>query len=325
MTKFCRLLLLIYSLCLPQVLQAMLPITLLDHPSHWSFDTLENASSGYESDDEEREFPLHAAIEADDIERVKDLINAKVDVNEYKGNLKTTPLIAAVKKGSLEIVQLLLAAKADIDKQDLTASPLCRAVEKQDEAMVELLLAARADPNRKCCLDFPLHEAARWPNGRILRMLLEAGADPKARDINFNCTPMDNAAWHSQIGNAQILYSYGSDIDSLEKLFVMAEYANASKKHETARYIRQLPAFTQGLKLSRTAFAVITHARCNNCATRIIAPESIQKILAYLHPKACVYDLAEVNHYAEIVPQQPTTRLAITDPASISRKRKCPF
>ncbi len=63
---------------------------------------------------------LFDAIEQNDVQQVKALIAKRVDVNASKDNL--TVLSMAVKKGSLEVVEELLAAGADVNHQFIIIS-----------------------------------------------------------------------------------------------------------------------------------------------------------------------------------------------------------
>ena len=93
---------------------------------------------------------------------------------------KKTPLLAASKAGSTEIVKALLDAGSDINlKREMTGTALYVACKEQNTAMVKLLLARGANPNIQQCgrYDNALQAACVAGNIPITRMLFSHGAD----------------------------------------------------------------------------------------------------------------------------------------------------
>lgn len=97
-----------------------------------------------------------------------------------------TALITAVELDDLEMLELLLAAGADVDGLCGCAtgeSPLWAATLFNRAAHAERLLAAGADPNLASMTgNFPLHLAAMRGNERLVTLLLDHGADPTRVD-----------------------------------------------------------------------------------------------------------------------------------------------
>lgn len=92
--------------------------------------------------------PLHVAAFNGSVEKVKELLKNKVDVN-IQDKLEWTPLHDAVIQGHTEIVKLLLSAGANVQAQDLDDlyTPLHDAVRMNYPDIVELLLSAGANPS----------------------------------------------------------------------------------------------------------------------------------------------------------------------------------
>ena len=165
--------------------------------------------------------PLHQAVNAGDIERVKSLLSDGADVNakDDKGN---TPLHLLARYGykKQDIAELLIAKGADvnarnkdgwtplhftawrsytghlniakllIDKSaDIHARakdgriPLHYAAGSRSLGMVELLLAKGTDVNARDWQDWTaLHSAAGRTAKSVVELLLAEGADPNARN-----------------------------------------------------------------------------------------------------------------------------------------------
>ena len=163
--------------------------------------------------------PLHAASARGNLQEVQILFSCHVDVNEESGNWRY-PLSAAVRGGSLSVVEVLLRSGADvnfnIDHSNMETA-LMAACARGSLDMVKLLVEAGADVNAvvngkhgtalmaACCgssleiVKFllasdaevnpaveeslhgtPLAAASRWGRLEIAKLLLEVGADVNA-------------------------------------------------------------------------------------------------------------------------------------------------
>ena len=96
--------------------------------------------------------------------------------------------------GHIEIVEILLRAGADKDKQDgFGSTPLHTAAFHGHKEVVELLLRAGADKDKQDCLRrTPLHLAAESGHKEIVEILLRADANIDAKD-RWNQTAYDKA------------------------------------------------------------------------------------------------------------------------------------
>lgn len=97
---------------------------------------------------------LHYAANRNDVEVVRQRLQAGVDVNLPERRNKLTPLHFAINGGAVDTAKMLLAAGADVHQRDSSsATPLLLAVEhwrhSPDGAMIKLLLEHGADKDAR--------------------------------------------------------------------------------------------------------------------------------------------------------------------------------
>ena len=93
--------------------------------------------------------PLHFAVENENVEIVKLLIDAGSDVNSKAVN-SITPMFSAVASGNLEIAELLIEKGADLNARNLQNDTLLHLSIKQgNQEMLELLVKNGADLTAK--------------------------------------------------------------------------------------------------------------------------------------------------------------------------------
>ena len=120
---------------------------------------------------ETKETELLKAIRSDHVDCGKAAILRGADV-------KTT-LIKAAEEGRLEWVNILVQAKADVNKQnEYGETALMKAAEKGDLKCIEFLTQADADVNElNYCGNTALMLAARNGHNKCVGILIEAGTD----------------------------------------------------------------------------------------------------------------------------------------------------
>jgi len=120
--------------------------------------------------------PIRFAINNKNVDIVKALIGAKVNINNIE-NDHNSPLGGAVDNESLEIVKLLIISGADVNPKD-GKSFLEMAISKENLDIVKTLIDAGADINPKNDNN-PLGLAINKKNSQLVKLLIEAGADKK--------------------------------------------------------------------------------------------------------------------------------------------------
>jgi ankyrin repeat protein len=122
------------------------------------------------------------AIFHDNMDMLKELINAGVDINIKfnMGKLKNlTPLSSAVLKGcSTEIIKTLVDAGAEINSTDIyECTPLHYAAMKQNEPLVQELINAGANVNARNIYDRTPIFNVDDKDSEIAKILINAGAE----------------------------------------------------------------------------------------------------------------------------------------------------
>jgi ankyrin repeat protein len=119
---------------------------------------------------------LVTSVRANDIEQVRELINAGVDVNYY-GHDEAFVLHDAAQAGSLELVEMLLQAGATVDDIDGDGdSPLHCAVQAGNLPVIELLIERGADVDSEGAEGTPIYIATRYGQTEALKVLIAQGA-----------------------------------------------------------------------------------------------------------------------------------------------------
>jgi ankyrin repeat protein len=147
-------------------------------------------------------FPLHLVLKNRDMQSVNWLIDAGADVNHPFVTVMSShhrlPLLWAISEGDVKTVEVLLAARADLElaSESDPTYPLLAAVSEERDTIVKLLLSAGANPNglvtnkvlgetiRRAT---PLHFAILGGNSKTVALLLEHGADPNV-EYPQDCT-----------------------------------------------------------------------------------------------------------------------------------------
>ncbi len=120
------------------------------------------------------------------------------------GRTGMSALTAAVRNGNREMVMLLIAHGADVNKADYFYFRPLNYATYMNRDVIELLLANGADVNA----GMPLHTAVLRGDEVIVELLLAHGADVNARSANG--TPLDEALAGGDADVAEILRRHGA-------------------------------------------------------------------------------------------------------------------
>lgn len=162
---------------------------------------------------------LFEAIKRGDHMQVQRHINQAIDPNQ-RDELGRPLLILAVMNNRLEIVRMLLRSGADPNTsyENIPALMFAATSNRCSQDIVDALLAARADPNGEASLtrSTPLLEAAAYGNYKCVDSLLKAGANVDAvNEMNAG------AAYHAALGGnvliMQRLIKAGATLDKQSK------------------------------------------------------------------------------------------------------------
>lgn len=158
--------------------------------------------------------PLADALQVQDVETARDLIERGADVNSTQVD-GMTPLHWAVYHDDVEITRRLLAAKADPNAANLyDVPPIWTACRNGNATIVSSLLHAGANPNATVRGDeTALMAASRTGIPEVVRQLIEHGADVNAKERKGQTAVM----WAAAAGNAavvRILIEAGADFQT---------------------------------------------------------------------------------------------------------------
>jgi ankyrin repeat protein len=169
--------------------------------------------------------PLVVGIKHEEV--VRALLKAGADPNTRDTLFIGTPLHAAVLTGNLNVVMMLLQAKASpnvrgrVDGTTSTAyvyadiTPLQLAVHLNRRDLAELLLAHNADPNGAGSTDpRPLCLAAEFSDLTMVKTLVAYGADPRLASPRMKDTPLHAAVGAGKLDLARYFLDQGADVNA---------------------------------------------------------------------------------------------------------------
>ena len=155
------------------------------------------------------------ATKRGDVVAVKAALKQGADVNAAQGD-GLTALHLAAQEGNLEIVKVLLGAKANVNAKSKIGeyTPLHLAASGAHLDVTLALLAAKADPGAVTTTTgvTPLHLAAKALNGEaVVKALLEKGAPANAKETSSGQTALMFAAAYGRAAAVKELLAHGAD------------------------------------------------------------------------------------------------------------------
>jgi ankyrin repeat protein len=162
--------------------------------------------------------PLYIAADRNAKESVAILLAAGANPNIPSTTFHITPLITAAQHNNGDIVKALLAAKADVNKQDAWGyTPLMKAAYNGYKEIITMLLNAGAKRNIQ---DNDGNTALIWAAYNDLKgtaeMLLKAGADPQLKSKS-NGTALELARKKNYTALEKLLLEYGAQDSQKEQ------------------------------------------------------------------------------------------------------------
>ena len=176
-----------------------------------------------------------ACYEHGDIDRVRDLLEQGVDIDE-PASCGAVPLDAALWGGHEALARFLVERGADVNAVGYDGYTVLMAACRSSAAIAELLIERGADPNLPSPItgETPLHAVASKgfePHAtQVVRLLLEAGADPNVRTksgaegcvyphgsfFHVSETPLHLAAAYGDPAMMHLLVDAGADIGATD-------------------------------------------------------------------------------------------------------------
>jgi ankyrin repeat protein len=154
------------------------------------------------------ETALHYGVQSKSLEMVKLLLQIGADPNAIS-DFGRTALMSAVEGDWVDGARELLKNGASVDLEDRTGQKAINFATSAE--MVNLLIAAGADINYKSGLDFLLASAAEAGNQGFLKELLDRGAQPNLEHAGQ--TALTTAVQNDNLECMQILIAAGADVD----------------------------------------------------------------------------------------------------------------
>jgi ankyrin repeat protein len=153
-----------------------------------------------------------------DLEKVKTLLKDHPDLVSSKDSIGQTPLHWAAVGGHKDVVELLLANKADVNaKANNGVTPLHWAAVRGHKDVAELLLASKANVDAKANNGVtPLHWAAVGGHKDVAELLLVHGAEVNAK-YSDGYTPLHYAAANGHKDVAELLLANQAEVNATDE------------------------------------------------------------------------------------------------------------
>lgn len=199
----------------------------------------------------DRASPLTLAARYGDTELAQCLLDAGADIEGEEGSY-VTPLYAAVDENEVEMVKWLVQGGANVNalsgkNEARRGSPLHLATNKNSTALVELLIQLGADPNIKELPgeEAPLHSVS---SPEVASLLINAGADVQARTrirktpMHYICSTTSSYFTHFEacMKCLQVLTTAGASLHAVDESGDTLLHVAAKKNTPSAKLVAAL-------------------------------------------------------------------------------------
>ncbi|KAK0724457.1 hypothetical protein B0H67DRAFT_640998 [Lasiosphaeris hirsuta] len=257
--------------------------------------------------------PLHVSARSGDTKSVGLLVENRADTEVMMGTWSATPLTEACCGGHVGVVEVLMAARANVNaKSDKFGTPLEAAILGVSEACVKALLA-----NKRLKRSLPtefgtaLHDACYRGDPGIVKLLLDAGFD--ANEAGDRGTPLQVAiSGDHDLGQArdasgviQLLLDRGADINRRSDFGTALDTAEDLDNRDLGQMLMEKGA----VKTSKTARRKITRNDSSQLAANI-DPNEPQLLPEALRNRARQLLVAVMMDNDKLVRQHTETRIA---------------
>jgi ankyrin repeat protein len=163
---------------------------------------------------------LIEAVKSHNVESVRSLLKARVDVNAPQSD-GATALHWAAHQDDLATADLLIRAGARVNAaNELGVTPLYLACTNRNAAMVKKLLAAGASPNATLLRgESVLMECVRTGDVAAVTALLGAGANVNAKESMYGQTPLMWAVAQQHPRVVEVLLELGADVKARSRTY----------------------------------------------------------------------------------------------------------
>jgi ankyrin repeat protein len=202
---------------------------------------------------------LGNAAATGDLNQLKKLLAAGVDINSPNSKTGMTPLMQAAQAGKLDAMKFLLAQKPkpDVDIQDTEGrTAMFHAVDNKNSDALALLKQHKADPNIPARFHrYPIMEAAVKGDAKSVKILASGGrakenADLSKKDVNERTALMEAARYGNADTVKALLDEYADvgeqDIQGKSALMEAAGKGNAASTKLLLERINKFDPEMQG-------------------------------------------------------------------------------
>jgi ankyrin repeat protein len=163
---------------------------------------------------------LLRAVESNDIERTRTILQANEGLVNQQLDKRGTALHVACDVGNFDTCLLLLDFGANIesDNNKLKETPIFEAVKNGHVPILQLLKERGCDLNIKNKEDTgPLFYAAKFGHAAAVQILLDSGVSVNEKH-QFAWTALQEACWNNHRAVAESLISSGADVNAKDRL-----------------------------------------------------------------------------------------------------------